>query len=67
MAKYLKKSPSNFLEFKRKDGSKGVIKQDIFIDAISEFEKIMQVFEDIEIPIGDILGLRNLSAFVGEV
>ena len=27
----------------------------------------MQIFEDIEIPIGDILGLRNLSAFVGEV
>ena len=67
LAKYLKKSSSDFLEFKRSDGSKGIIRQDIFIDAISEFEKIMQVFEDIEIPIGDILGLRNLSAFVGEV
>ena len=67
MAKYLKKSSSDFLEFKRTDGSKGIIKQDIFIDAISEFEKIMEIFEDIEIPIGDILGLRNLSAFVGEV
>ena len=66
MAKYLK-NLLLILEFKRTDGSKGTIRQEIFIDAISEFEKIMQVLKNIEIPIGDILGLRNLSAFVGEV
>ena len=51
LAKYLKKSPSDFLEFKRTDGSKGVIKQDIFIDAISEFEKIMQICQLLCLPI----------------
>ena len=55
------------LTFKRSDGSQGSINASILFDAIDEFERIIEVFEDVEIPIGDILGLRNLSAFVGEV
>ena len=55
------------LTFKRSDGSHGSINVSILFDAIVEFERIIEVFEDVEIPIGDILGLRNLSAFVGEV
>ena len=55
------------LTFVRSDGSQGSINASILFDAIDEFERIIEVFEDVEIPIGDILGLRNLSAFVGEV
>ena len=60
--------PENtLLTFKRPNGTHGSINASIFIDAVQEFENIISVFENVEIPIGDILGLRNLSAFVGEV
>ena len=36
-------------------------------DSLIEFDRIIRTFEKTEIPIGQILGLRNLSAFVGEV
>lgn len=55
------------LTFKRSGGTHGSINSSVFIDALNEFESIISVFENVEIPIGDILGLRNLSAFVGEV
>jgi len=67
ISKYLTKSESDYLFFKRPDGSSGKIDTKIFIDALTEFDRVIQIFEDVEIPIGDILGLRNLSAFVGEV
>ena len=67
MQKYLQTSQSSHLNFKRKNGDFGQIKKKIFIDALVEFDRVIQIFEEVEIPIGDILGLRNLSAFVGEV
>ena len=36
-------------------------------EAINEFDRIMESFDKTEIPIAQILGLRNLSAFIGEV
>jgi len=64
---FLRMDEKSTLMFKRPDETTGSIKTSIFIDAVKEFENIMAVFENLEIPIGDILGLRNLSAFVGEV
>lgn len=57
----------SLLNFVRPDGSIGSFNSDLFTDAIIEFEKILAVFQNNQIPIGDILGLRNLSGFVGEV
>lgn len=65
--KYRKISSSEKLNFKRSNGLFGQIKTSIFIDALIEFDRIVKIFEDVEIPIGEILGLRNLSAFIGEV
>ena len=67
MPKYLQTTQHHTLTFKRENGHFGQIPTSIFIDALDEFDRIIQIFEDVEIPIGDILGLRNLSAFVGEV
>jgi hypothetical protein len=67
MPDYLIKSNKSKLHFRRKDGTSGQVPIDIFIDALPEFNRVIKIFEDVEIPIGDILGLRNLSAFVGEV
>ena len=67
MPKYEIKSKANNLTFKRSDGSLGIVDTRFFIEAINEFDRIIKIFDDVEIPIGDILGLRNLSAFVGEV
>ena len=67
MPKYEIKSKTNNLTFKRSDGSLGIVEIRFFIEAIKEFNRIIRIFDDVEIPIGDILGLRNLSAFVGEV
>lgn len=67
MKKYLLTSQSDYLTFKRSNGNLGRIETRIFIDALVEFDRVIKIFEDVEIPIGDILGLRNLSAFVGEV
>ena len=67
MKQYFIHDKSINLSFKRPNGSNGHIKTKIFIDALVEFNRIIQIFEEVEIPIGDILGLRNLSAFVGEV
>lgn len=58
---------SQYLNFDRSNGISGQIETKYFIDALPEFNRVIQIFEDVEIPIGDILGLRNLSAFVGEV
>lgn len=67
MPKYLQTTEHHILTFKRENGHIGQIPTSIFVDALDEFDRIIQIFEDVEIPIGDILGLRNLSAFVGEV
>jgi hypothetical protein len=55
------------LNFKRATSSKNPFLSSILTNAISEFNRIIKTFEDMEIPIGDFLGLRNLSGFIGEV
>lgn len=39
----------------------------LLLGAVKEFDRVMETFAELEVPIGDILGLRNLSAFIGEV
>jgi len=55
------------LNFKRKDSLTNSFHSSVFIDAIDEFNRIIKTFDDMEIPIGDLLGLRNYSGFLGEV
>lgn len=59
--------PEDKLPFQRSDGTQGLVPARIFVDALTEFNKTIDIFEKVEVPIGHILGLRNLSAFVGEV
>jgi len=53
--------------FKRDSKLLPSIKIEKISESIIEFDRIMGTFEKTEIPIGSILGLRNLSAFIGEV
>jgi len=55
------------LNFKRKDSLTNPFPSSVFIDAMNEFNRIIKTFDDMEIPIGDFLGLRNYSGFLGEV
>jgi len=47
--------------------SDGSVQTSFLLDALSEFDKMIDILLENEIPISHILGLRNLSAFVGEV
>ena len=60
-------SKSKKIEFVRKDNSKGTVDTKYFIDAIDTFNNYLKTFEEIELPIGQVLGLRNLSSFIGEL
>ena len=55
------------INFFRKDNSKGKIDIKYFIEAIDTFNNYLKTFEEIELPIGQVLGLRNLSSFIGEL
>lgn len=56
-----------YFSFARHDKQHGRFKTEHLIRAIDEFDRVINIFEKTEIPIKQILGLRNLSAFVGEV
>lgn len=58
---------THMLRYKQPDGKFGQVPSKIFLDAIKEFNRIIEIFDSVEVPVGEILGLRNLSAFVGEV
>ena len=60
-------SKSKKINFVRKDNSKGTVDIKYFIDAIDTFNNYLKTFEEIELPIGQVLGLRNLSSFIGEL
>ena len=60
-------SKSEKIDFVRKDNSKGTVDIKYFIDAIDTFNNYLKTFEEIELPIGQVLGLRNLSSFIGEL
>lgn len=66
MANYQYLFKSSQQTFVRPDGSTGTVSSQLFVDAIDEFDRIIALLEDVEIPIAEILGLRNLSAFIGE-
>ena len=55
------------LNFKRAGSLNNPFPSSILTNAVDEFNRIIKTFEDMEIPIGDFLGLRNLSGFIGEV
>ena len=55
------------LIFYRPDNTTGTVTFQNIQNGIKEFNRIMDVFHQVNIPISEILGLRNLSAFVGEV
>ena len=61
------KNTDETLSFSRGGNFISSIRVKVIKDALVEFDRVMQTFEKTEIPIGQILGLRNLSAFVGEV
>lgn len=65
--KYKITTEKKFLEYKRKDNSIGTVDINYFKDGIDQFNEYLKIFTDLELPLGEVLGLRNLSAFIGEL
>jgi len=55
------------IKFRRTDNSLINLPVELFIGAISQTHKIIDEIDEVSVDIFSILGLRNMSAFVGEV
>jgi hypothetical protein len=66
MSLYLQRQ--NFvLRINRPDGSLYEVPTDKLIQATNEFDRIIKLFNNFEVDIAELLGMRNLSAFIGEL
>jgi hypothetical protein len=66
MMRYLKRK-QRFVEVRREDGTSHAVETRAFGDAVSIFNERIAKLAEFEIDISRLLGMRNLSAFVGEL